>query len=167
MASEILAMAYREREQLQAELRANPTWQKLQQVQKLIATYEALEGASDNAKPLTVKPLSSPTARQGSKVAMVDEVVSKHLKKTGVRASSGDLLPIVQEAGIEMTGKIPAKSLSSLLTTSKRFNNLKGFGYGLAEWGDTLGPNAVDPASASAEFPLEFNKKDEKSDIFG
>jgi hypothetical protein len=137
MSNDVLVVAYRERARLQAELSALPAWHKLQQVQKLISTYEAIEGVSDNAKPAASKPFSLSTHRKGSKVAMVDEIISRYLEKTGKRASSGDLLPIVQEAGIGMTGKVPAKTLSSFLTTSQRFNNLKGFGYGLAEWGDS------------------------------
>ncbi|PDS78932.1 hypothetical protein [Rhizobium sp. L43] len=127
MSSDILAIAYRERERLQAEL--NATRQKLQQVQRLISVYEV--GDSNNAKP------AASSYRQGSKAALVDEIVSKHLAQTRVRASSGELLPIVQDAGVTMTGKIPAKTLSAFLATSKRFNNLKGFGYGLTEWGES------------------------------
>lgn len=137
MSNDILAIAYRERERLKAELDANPAWQKFQQVQRLISIYEAVEGGSDNAKPPANRSPSSSTYRPGSKAALVDEIVSKHLAQTGVRASSGELLPIVQDAGVTMTGKIPAKTLSAFLATSKRFNNLKGFGYGLAEWGES------------------------------
>ncbi|MBB2671530.1 UNVERIFIED_ORG: hypothetical protein GGE44_001081 [Rhizobium esperanzae] len=133
MSSDILAIAYRERERLQAELNVNR--QKLQQVQRLISVYEV--AASDNARPGASRSFSSSTYRQGSKAALVDEIVSKHLAQTGMRASSGELLPIVQDAGVTMTGKIPAKTLSAFLATSKRFNNLKGFGYGLAEWGES------------------------------
>ncbi|MBB2821652.1 UNVERIFIED_ORG: hypothetical protein GGD51_005146 [Rhizobium esperanzae] len=132
MSGDILAIAYRERERLQAELNLNR--QKLQQVQRLMSVYEGV--ASDNAKPAS-RSLSSSTYRQGSKAALVDEIVSKHLAQTGMRASSGELLPIVQDAGVTMTGKIPAKTLSAFLATSKRFNNLKGFGYGLTEWGES------------------------------
>jgi len=37
--------------------------------------------------------------------------------------------------GIVVTGKLPSKTLASYLSTSKRFDNVPGFGgYGLVEW---------------------------------
>ena len=149
MASDILNMARREAEALRSTLARNPEYQKLQQIQKLIDVYESLEITSEDKPRTETTTVSPPTAsgvaavyRLGSKVAQVDEVVSKFFLERGSRASSGDVLPIVTAAGIEMTGKIPAKTLSSFLTNSKRFNNVKGFGYGLVEWGETLGPKA-------------------------
>lgn len=140
MDGDILEIARREREKLLAELSKNPSFQKLQQVNRLIDTYEAVDGSPDNARAPVSRPiLSGP--RASSKVAAVDEAVSNHFKLTGKRASSGELLHVVQNAGIEMTGRVPSKTLSAFLTNSRKFNNLKGFGYGLAEWGENPGPN--------------------------
>ncbi|WP_280953079.1 hypothetical protein [Rhizobium sp. M1] len=38
---------------------------------------------------------------------------------------------------MKITGKIPAKTLSTFLATSKRFNELKDLDMGLAEWGES------------------------------
>jgi hypothetical protein len=144
MANEILEAARNEAEALQKALSANPDYIKLQQIMKLIQVYESLDN-KDEPNPLhrpreRVRFADLPTYRAGSKAQRVDEVVGNHLRKIGVRASSGDLLPVVEAAGIQLGGETPSRTLASFLTNSKLFNNIKGFGYGLAEWGETLGP---------------------------
>ncbi len=37
---------------------------------------------------------------------------------------------------------MPSKTLSSMLSNSDRFNNVRGYGYGPVEWGDSPGPKA-------------------------
>ncbi|PDS78511.1 hypothetical protein [Rhizobium sp. L43] len=170
MPNDLLAHVYREREKLQAELARVPAWQKLQQLQKLIATYEAFEDVEEKPRASSEIPPSNanvvvnvqPQSRAGSKTALVNEVISRHLLDSGHRASSGDLLPIVQAAGIEIGGSIPAKTLSSFLTSSKLFNNVKGFGYGLVEWGNSLGPKAGLLQSAAKQSP-SMSMLDEKN----
>lgn len=139
MNGEIIEMAKREREKLMDELSAHPAYQKLQQINKLIDTYEALDAPREANTSMISRPIT-PKHRPNSKVAAVDEVVANFLRETGRRASSGELLPVVLDAGIELSGKIPAKTLSALLSVSKKFNNLKGHGYGLAEWGENIAP---------------------------
>ncbi|MGO6685368.1 hypothetical protein [Rhizobium leguminosarum] len=157
MANELLDMAKREAAALRSALSKNPEFQKLQQVQKLIDTYETFEVESDKGLPET--PYKEATAksgqqtgpRPGSKTSLVDEVVTNDLRERGRRASSGDLLPVVQAAGISLGGSIPSKTLASFLTNSKRFNNVKGLGYGLVEWGDSNGPSSFPPVPESQE----------------
>jgi hypothetical protein len=149
MANDMLMAAKREADALRSALAKNPDYLKLQQVQRLIAVYEAydLEPVPDLMAPSGDQPaaanISVPASpRPGSKVAQIDDVVSKYLAAKGSRASSGDILPVVVNAGVELGGVVPSKTLSSFLSNSKRFNNVKGLGYGLLEWGDTAGPAA-------------------------
>jgi hypothetical protein len=41
---------------------------------------------------------------------------------------------------VSVGGAVPSKTLSSYLSNSARFNNVKDLGYGLAEWGQGNGP---------------------------
>ena len=148
----MLEVAKEEAERLKLILSQNEDYQKLQHVQRVIDTYESFEDMKTSGlSPASKAPSQTLTFRTkpkaflaayGSKVAAVNKVVSEHFSKTGQRASSGELLPIVQAAGVKMSGAVPAKTLSSFLTNSKSFNNVKGLGYGLVEWGNGPGPNA-------------------------
>ncbi|MET3577957.1 hypothetical protein ABID19_000974 [Mesorhizobium robiniae] len=144
MANELLEAAKREADSLRAMLAKDPVFQKLQIVQKLIDSYEAFD-AMDRAKPITAaarSPKAASVARPGTKLAQVENLVIVHTISTGLRATSGQLLPIVVNAGIELGGQVPAKTLSSMLSNSSRLNNLPGHGYGPAEWGESPGPGA-------------------------
>jgi hypothetical protein len=159
MESELLKTARREAESLRAELAKNPAFQKLQQVQRLIDVYEAYEGKQpplESAKVAAQSPKMVPPTRPGTKLAQVEKIVLDYSWKTGQRHSSGQLMPILTDAGIEMAGKVPSKTLASMLSNSQKLNNLRGYGYGPAEWGDKLSMKdekneapTVEPASAS------------------
>lgn len=141
MESDILKTARREAEALRAELARNPAFQKLQQVQKLIDVYESYEGRSVSAPAAEVKVVAHPPkvvaqARPGTKLAQVEKVVLDYSWDTGQRHSSGQLMPVLEAAGIQMAGKVPSKTLASMLSNSQKLNNLKGYGYGPVEWGD-------------------------------
>lgn len=154
MASEFLEAARREAETLRAELAENPVFQKLQIVQRTIESYEALEGISKlkgGMVPRVLRPKPVVAARPGSKLAQVEFLVIAHTVAHGQRATSGQLLPVILEAGIEIGGQVPAKTLSSMLSNSNAVNNLPGYGYGPAEWGDSPGPNAHKAETPPAE----------------
>jgi len=72
----------------------------------------------------------------------IEDTVANYLDGKGARAPSGELYDVVVRAGIDIGGATPSKSLASTLSTSDRFNNIKGLGYGLAEWGESPGPKA-------------------------
>lgn len=141
MSADILDAAKRELEALRSKLAKNPDFIKLQQVQRLIDTYEsfsATEKTSVSAAP--TQAVAQTAYRPGSKAQRVDEVIEAHFQKTGERSPSGKLMSVIDEAGIQLGGT-PSRTLASFLTNSKRFNNVKGYGYGLIEWGDNPGPN--------------------------
>jgi hypothetical protein len=144
MATDILSAARRERDELQKELEGIPAFRKFVRVTALIEEYAVDEDPKRkaiNPPPARyVKAVSQPVpSRENSKLAQVEKVVIDYMVKTGRRYSSGQLLPILKEAGLEMGGKVPSKTLASMLSNSSKLNNLKGFGYGPQEWGDGTG----------------------------
>jgi hypothetical protein len=143
MANDLLEMARREADRLRAELAQNEIFQKLQIVQRMIEGYEAFESGVSRPKPLLVVRRAPVAARPQSKLAQVEDLVLAHTMGTGKRATSGQLLAIMNEAGVMMGGKVPSKTLSSMLSNSTRLNNVQGYGYGPKEWGDN--PSGMPP----------------------
>lgn len=88
------------------------------------------------------------TSRPNSKLANVEKVVLDHLWATSQRATSGQLLTILTAKGIELGGKVPSKTLASMLSNSNRLNNLAGYGYGPVEWGQSPRPGTKEKAPA-------------------
>jgi len=82
--------------------------------------------------------MSSPRGRRKE----IEDTVANYLAGKGERATSGELYDVVVRAGIDIGGTAPSKALASTLSTSARFNNVKGSGYGLSEWADGPGPKA-------------------------
>jgi hypothetical protein len=71
---------------------------------------------------------------QLSKTGRVREIVTRYLTAKGTRATSGELLPVLQEAGLDFGTEAPQSKLAAFLANIKEFNNVKGEGYGLASW---------------------------------
>ena len=159
MSKDLLDMARREASQLRAELAKNTTFQKLQIIQRMIESYEAIEGMVSTVvvepfvREAPVKARSAVPTRPGSKLSQVEDLVMAHTIKTGQRATSGQLLPIMNAAGVMMGGKVPAKTLSSMLSNSSRLNNIPGFGYGPKEWG---GMTAMMPGLPATQPPADL-----------
>jgi hypothetical protein len=133
---------------LEEELKKTPAYKRLQAAKNLIAVYRADPEPEPTVTSATMPPISryraqlddevSPEESEivpATKTALVDAAVAEYLTQRGRRATSGELLPVVQAKGINITGKVPAKTLSSFLSRSKRFDNVQGFGgFGLVEW---------------------------------
>jgi hypothetical protein len=134
----MLEFAEAEVKRLQAELEKTPAYKRLMAARELIAAYRGnpeVEASPRESTAAIVERVVTPIIEQHkTKTAQVDAAVSVYLKQKGARATSGELLPIVTGAGIEITGKIPSKTLASYLSTSKKFDNAYD-GYGLVEWG--------------------------------
>jgi hypothetical protein len=152
-----------EERKLMAELEQTPAFRKLKLAQKMIAEYRAsatpkkelpilplpagLSATSQAALTRAVEPIVK--AHQ-TKMARVEAAAAEYLEHRGRRATSGELLPAVLAKNIEITGKIPSKTLSSYLSNSKRFDNVPTFGgYGLREWNG----RRTAPTIAQAEPP--------------
>lgn len=155
---DILRAARDERDELVQVLEAIPEFRRYLAMVEVIRVYQDVEAKESRSmrepaaktKPggvhIKLPPLTIPPARPGSKLAQVEEIVLRHLRDTGERATSGQLLNLLTDAGIQMSGKVPSKTLASMLSNSQKLNNLKGYGYGPAEWGDR--PSVKDKAPA-------------------
>jgi len=160
---DILRAARDERDELAQQLEAFPEFRRYLAMVEVIRVYEDVEAQASGSRPAPVaqrgslaklpplKTLSSaPPARPGSKLAQVEEIVLQHLWDKGERATSGQLLNLLTDAGIQMSGKVPSKTLASMLSNSQKLNNLKGYGYGPAEWGDRISVKDKAPADLLA-----------------
>jgi hypothetical protein len=154
----MLEFAEAEVRRLQAELEKTPAYKRLKAAEGLIATYRGNpEVESPQAAPAEKIKLSDRVERivddmivqpHRTKTAQVEAAAAEYLTQKGRRATSGELLPSIVAKGIVVTGKTPSKTLSSYLSTSKRFDNIPGFGgYGLVEWNG----RRTAPAAAQAE----------------
>lgn len=156
---DILRAARQERDDLYEELEAIPEFRRYVAMLEVIRVYEDVEAKSAGKEPQAEPPTRqvvkfpprrtpppAPPARPGSKLAQVEEIVLRHLWDKGERATSGQLLNLLTDAGIQMSGKVPSKTLASMLSNSQKLNNVKGYGYGPAEWGDR--PSVKDKAPA-------------------
>ncbi|MVT68753.1 hypothetical protein GPL21_27040 [Bradyrhizobium pachyrhizi] len=154
--SDMLKAAEAEVKRLEAEIAKSPLGQKLALARQVVALYRnettvtfagVVQGMQGLARLVE-------TVANTTKTARIEAAAVQHLKATGRRATSGELLPVVVDAGIEITGKEPAKALSAYLSGSSALNNIreKG-GYGLAEWGDNAGPILLTKTGAEAPVP--------------
>lgn len=140
-----------ERNRLLSFIEALPESQKIKHIDGLLALYfneEKRLSVQKNEQFRSPESSVKPRFGYGEKTKAVESAAVSFLTQRGFRATSSDFLPYMSEVGIELGGKNPNSTLASFLSTSKRFNNLKGYGYGLVEWGDSVGPKA-DSNSAS------------------
>lgn len=65
------------------------------------------------------------------------------MRVKGKRATSAELLGVMAAQGIQIEGKSPINSFSSMLSYRKEiFDNVRGEGYGLVEWSQENAPLA-------------------------
>lgn len=167
----MLEFAEAEVRRLRAELEKTAAYKRLKAAENLIAAYRgnpeveveaarltadlkakaaSLSAQAEEALARAVEPI---TETHRTKTAQVEAAAAEYLTRKGRRATSGELLPVVQAKGIHVAGQIPSKTISSYLSTSKKFDNVPAFGgYGLVEWnGRRTAP--TEPATATAENP--------------
>lgn len=173
--NKMLEFAEAEVRRLRAELEKTPAFKRLKAAENLIAEYrgnpevDVVVKTADHttlvqtktsrsslmadARDMVASIVEPMVERHKTKTAMVEAAAEEYLMKKGRRATSGELLPVVQAKGIHVTGKTPSKTISSYLSTSKRFDNVPGFGgYGLIEWnGRRTAPQQ--PADAESGTP--------------
>lgn len=129
---DILQAARQEEERLLDELRPFPQFRKLEAVRALIATY--LEGSPP--KPLQAAPANATQKRRSSipLSAAVVHAARMYLEAAARRAESAEIAEAVQRAGVEIDSSRGASIVSSYLSQSPVFDNVRGQGYGLSEW---------------------------------
>lgn len=120
---------------IRKKLADNPDFCRLQVLEKFIQDYRSLPVVSRSP----VAPLagniekSKKYGRQGSVSANVIEATEAYLQKINRRAMSGEIYEAIKSK-VNVPGLTPTSTLSSYLSTSDLFDNVKGQGYGLSIW---------------------------------
>ena len=161
--SAMLAAAEAEVQRLEAELAKTDAYKKLQLAKQVVALYRASASeqhqdvlAGEQARhpsigshPRKIYTYTMQRAVRDTKTARVEGAAVAYLLKKRARATSGELLEAMKEAGIEITGAEPNKALSAYLSNSTALNNVREYGgYGLAEWGNGRGPDLLTESGA-------------------
>ena len=126
----------KEIESLRAIIAETPEGKRLSLLERHLKEYRQLGMPSD---PVMVPqhPLKAETGRygrDGSKAAVIVKASEDYLKRRRKRAQSSEIVQALQEAGIDLPEEKASAFVSSYLSTSPLFDNVKGEGYGLVEW---------------------------------
>lgn len=158
MSDDLLGIAKQEAERLRDELARNVTFQKLQQVQKLIDLYERIDPQPVIETVLAAKASQPPRSRSNgkaapkrTKTAMILEAATEYLRRKGGRAMSSEILVALLEQGFDISGKRPSTAVASYLTNSGLFDNVPGEGYGIKGQKDKAPPEDSESASNTGE----------------
>jgi hypothetical protein len=126
----------REIENLRATIAKTPEGQRLQLLERHLMEYRAIALAGT---PVMVphhpgKENLARYGRDGSKAAVIVRAAESFLKQRHKRAQSSEIVQALQDAGIDLPEEKASAFVSSYLSTSALFDNVKGEGYGLVEW---------------------------------
>ena len=138
MSDQLVRLAQVEEATLLAELRQHPAFGKLEAVRALMTAYRVQAApavAASAVQPLA--PPSQPSERPETLGRALQAVSKDHFNRTGRRAQVGELMGVVVAAGVKIRGAKPTSTLSSFLSHHPDFNNVRGQGYGLAQWGES------------------------------
>lgn len=156
MSDTLLRSALAEEAKLEDELRQLEAYQKLQAIRQLIALYMNGPGATaSQSRDVTATRAARPVVRHRGQVASVVAGAEDYFRRMGRRAQTQEILDMLKDAGHDFTSSNPLGSLSSALSHSPLFNNKRGLGYGLAEWGDADGAMHNPEALANQRSPLQ------------
>lgn len=180
----------REQRRLVTELRSSDTYKRLVKVNDLAVEYGLPEWGlgtisrappppppmpppppippdEDDSLPEPEEPphpeAATPQPRHfgyGEKTKAIEQVAIGFLTERGYRAPVSEFMRPMTDAGILIGGKHPVRSLASFLSNFETLNNLRPHGYGLAAWGDTLGPRHYEFTGADALTPRTGNENE-------
>jgi len=123
---------------LEAELAADTRYQKIAKIRELLRMYGETRQpeAIGSRKADAGKPQANPGGRAGSLTSRVLEASTSYLRQKGSRAQTSELTDACVAAGVPLpdTATKQRDYVSSILSHSPRINNVRGQGYGLAEW---------------------------------
>jgi hypothetical protein len=124
------------RDSLLAELRQSRTFQAYQYAQAVIAALEAEEipQRSTQQQPNVEKTNSRQSFKPGTQAETILMASAAYIRQRNARAPSGEILKALTEQGIAVGGQNPSATISSYLSHSALFDNIRGQGYGLVEW---------------------------------
>ncbi len=132
-----------ERQRLFVMLRDNSSdFRKYIALRELLAAYgDSLE---DEIKVAVI--VASPRngdsnaskSRPGSKASLVEAAAERWFSRVQRRAQSLEIMRALEAEGLEFKGEKPTAALASILSHSDRFDNVRGEGYGLRAWSQSV-----------------------------
>ena len=140
---------------LESELQADPRYQKMAKIRELLAMYDtptalsvsglAAPSPKDHRAPGSIG--GNPRGRPNSLTTQVLEASALYLRRKGARAPTSEVTDACVRTGVPLPGPVTKQRdyVSSILSHSPLIDNVRGEGYGLAEWSQSHSP--VDPAS--------------------
>lgn len=146
----MLRHARREEQRLVDKLRReSPDFKKLEAVRTVIASYEiANADVAIVSEPTAAKETMASLSRSVSvhariygemtKTRRLELAAIQYLQAKGDRAFASEIAKALKSKGVEIGGRdeaAEAAALASYLSDSPAFNNIRGKGYGLIEWG--------------------------------
>ena len=134
---------------------------KLDAIRHVIASYD--EAQTDRVPSLSAQPVvrqTKPRAQsQASDVVRIAEVFLASIKR---RAQSTEISAELERRGVSIGGKSPSSVVSSYLSNSDKFDNVRGVGYGLTAWkenepisGSAVGSDAAEEGVQPPELGYE------------
>jgi hypothetical protein len=158
MADQLLEAAQRETAEVLPKLRKDALFRRYELAQRVIKELMEIGGATTvdtvvvTSGALVPPSQNRPLQQRGhSRTGAVLAAAAAYLQSTGRRAQSPELLEQMRGRGIEFPGGAAVETLSSILSASKLFDNVRGQGYGLAEW--AARPQAVPPNGSGTDQP--------------
>jgi hypothetical protein len=160
MSEDIIRAARQEEERLLRDLQAMPIYQKLEAVRALLAAYSVeplpqtatVTAEGRGTLSISAKITAASRPRIGSKAAEVVDAAIQYLRQTGRRAQSSEIVEGLTKMGIHLDAPNPTSVVSSYLSTSKIFDNVRGKGYGLAEWANDSSPPDLSSVEKATEL---------------
>jgi hypothetical protein len=123
------------RDSLLADLQQNQTFQAYRYAQAIIAALEAeAERRPSQEPPLIDKTSGRQSFKPGTQAETILMASAAYIRQKNARAPSGEILEALMKQGITVGGKSPSATVSSYLSHSALFDNVRGQGYGLVEW---------------------------------
>jgi hypothetical protein len=122
---------------LRSTLAKIPEFQRLKLLEKHLMEYRAISPTALTLKPQTpAHPMKDVTryGRDGSKAAVIVRAAESYLQQRAKRAQSSDIVLGLIDAGIDLPAEKASAFVSSYLSTSPLFDNVRGEGYGLVSW---------------------------------
>ena len=131
---------------------------RLAAIRTLIADYSGAEplprhglgviGASDNRQPAV--PTQTRQPRSNSNGSEIGRIAEAFLTAKGARADSTEITEEVLCQGVPVGGVNKGKVVSSYLSSSDKFDNIRGQGYGLRIWSQNQTHKENEPSSGDA-----------------
>jgi hypothetical protein len=137
MSADFVRMAEEEERRLATELRKNPLFQQLEAVRATLSAYKSNSTPGDTTRTVATisKPKTRAATRTGSKSSTHVAGAVEFLRRIGRRATAREIMEGISSPDIPFDGQKAVNAFASTLSHNALFNNVRGKGYGLQEWG--------------------------------